>query len=156
MSLAFKLDINYDSPNPRSVFYFGGSLVDGGVQDYKVNVLKNANIDNDATPGLLSKELIASSVRGASQGSFDAEETFPRVADTAEEARGREQVDRETNDDEMDDPDNEDEYTKSSGGGGGGYGGGDSAQIPPGNKDDNTVDPNTDFLSLLQQSHPTT
>jgi hypothetical protein len=156
VSLAFKLDINYDSPNPRSVFYYGGSLLDGGVQDYKVNVLKNGNIDNDATPGLLSKELITSSVRGASQNSLDAEETLPRIADTTEEARGREQVSQESNDDEMDDPDNEDEYAKSSGGDVDGSGSrGDSSSFPSGIKDDKSVDQDMAFLNLLQQSHPT-
>lgn len=43
-ALSFKLHINYDSPNTRSIMYFGGSLENGAVQDYKARVLKNSNI----------------------------------------------------------------------------------------------------------------
>mmetsp|Transcript_3675 Transcript_3675/g.7531 ORF Transcript_3675/g.7531 Transcript_3675/m.7531 type:complete len:894 (-) Transcript_3675:382-3063(-) len=43
-ALSFKLNINYDSPNTRSIMYYGGSLENGKVQDYKARVLKNSNI----------------------------------------------------------------------------------------------------------------
>lgn len=46
-ALAFKLRINYDSPNNRSIVYYGGTLDNGGVEDYKSRVLKNSNIVNN-------------------------------------------------------------------------------------------------------------
>jgi len=47
VELAFKFGINYNTPNPRSIMYYGGSLLDGGVKDYKTRVLKNDNIQNN-------------------------------------------------------------------------------------------------------------
>jgi hypothetical protein len=47
IALSFKLHINYDKPNKRNIMYYGGSLVNGGVQDYKARVLKNSNINNN-------------------------------------------------------------------------------------------------------------
>lgn len=46
VSLSSKLHIKYDTPNTRSIMYYGGSLVDGGVKDYKTRVLNNSNIIN--------------------------------------------------------------------------------------------------------------
>lgn len=47
VSLAIKLHIKYDAPNKRSIMYYGGSLVNGGIKDYKTKVLTNSNINNE-------------------------------------------------------------------------------------------------------------
>jgi Mechanosensitive ion channel len=52
IDLAYKLRIHYDSPNARNILYHGGSLIDGGVQDFKANVLSNSNIINDGSTDL--------------------------------------------------------------------------------------------------------
>jgi hypothetical protein len=54
VSLACNLHIKYDTPNERSIMYYGGSLVDGAVRDYKARVLNNSNIinNNDFITGL--------------------------------------------------------------------------------------------------------
>lgn len=54
IALSFKLHINYDVPNERSIMYYGGSLVNGGVQDYKSRVLKNSNINNGGAADIKS------------------------------------------------------------------------------------------------------
>lgn len=41
--LAKKLGVNFDSPTARRVFYYGGSLVDGAVKDFKKNLLMDRN-----------------------------------------------------------------------------------------------------------------
>lgn len=83
--------------------YYGGSLVDGGVQDYKAYVLQNDNINNgnEILTGLVAKDMPVSSMRGASQTSLDDEEKAPRFVNTAAESRAMEQQTQETNDDEM-------------------------------------------------------
>ena len=51
------MKIQYDSPNPRNVTYYGGSLIDGGVQQYKGRILQRSNIsnDNEVLAGVMSK-----------------------------------------------------------------------------------------------------
>jgi hypothetical protein len=102
IALSFKLDINYDAPNPRTILYYGGSLVDGGVQDYKANVLQNDNIfnGNDILTGIVPKATITPVGRGTSQTSLDDEEKAPRFINTVAESRAMEQHTQETNDDE--------------------------------------------------------
>jgi hypothetical protein len=102
IALSFKLGINYDAPNPRTIMYYGGSLVDGGVQDYKANVLQNDNIlnGNDILRGPVPKATPAPVVRGASQSSLDDEEKAPRFVNTVAESRAMEQHSQDTNDDE--------------------------------------------------------
>lgn len=104
VALSFRLGINYDAPNTRSIMYFGGSLVDGGVQDYKANILQNDNISNDKEilPGLVPKDMLVTSVRNSSQRSLDNEEMAPRFGKTVMESRAMEQQAQDTNDDEMD------------------------------------------------------
>lgn len=102
IALSFKLGINYDAPNPRTILYYGGTLVDGGVQDYKANVLQNDNIfnGNDILTDVVPKATISPLMRGGSQTSLDDEEKAPRFANTVTESRAVEQHSQETNDDE--------------------------------------------------------
>jgi len=55
VALSFKLHINYDAPNERRILYHGGSLVNGGVEDYKSRVLKNSNINNKNDGNILTE-----------------------------------------------------------------------------------------------------
>ena len=41
--LAKQLEVNFDSPTSRRVFYYGGNLVDGAVKDFKKNLLMDRN-----------------------------------------------------------------------------------------------------------------
>ena len=54
IALSFKLHINYDEPNKRNILYYGGSLVNGGVQDYKARVLQNSNINDNNDGNILT------------------------------------------------------------------------------------------------------
>jgi hypothetical protein len=60
VSFAYKLHIHYDSPSIRSVTYYGGSLVDGGIKNYKTKILERSNIKNDSenVAGMLSREMV--------------------------------------------------------------------------------------------------
>jgi hypothetical protein len=71
VSLAFKLHIHYDSPNARTVTYYGGSLVDGGVKKYKTMILEGENIRNDSeiVTGMLPKDVVRSFPGGTFGGS---------------------------------------------------------------------------------------
>ena len=53
-ALSYKLDINYEVPNQRSIMYYGGHLENGGVQDYRLKVLKNSNIKNNGDCNFLT------------------------------------------------------------------------------------------------------
>lgn len=143
IALQFKLGINYDAPNTRSVMYFGGSLVDGGIQDYKANVLQNSNInnENEVMTGLVPKDLVPV-MRGASQNTLDDDEKALRFAKTVEESRVREQQHRETNDDEMDAPLEEDEHNDL-----------DDDEASSTSQSEAAGDANEAFLNLLQKSH---
>eukprot|EP00537_Pseudo-nitzschia_pungens_P010899 CAMPEP_0172391710 /NCGR_PEP_ID=MMETSP1061-20121228/8053_1 /TAXON_ID=37318 /ORGANISM="Pseudo-nitzschia pungens, Strain cf. pungens" /LENGTH=1098 /DNA_ID=CAMNT_0013122399 /DNA_START=125 /DNA_END=3421 /DNA_ORIENTATION=- len=46
VSLSYKLKIHYDGTNVRRILYYGGSLDNGGVKDYKTHLLNNSNIKN--------------------------------------------------------------------------------------------------------------
>ncbi|KAG7359815.1 hypothetical protein IV203_034913 [Nitzschia inconspicua] len=140
ITLSFRLGINYDSPNPRTIMYFGGSLVDGGVQDYKANVLQNDNIsnENDIITGLVPKDLRNASVRGKSQLSLDDEEKAPRYATTAMESRAMEQQTQETNDDEMESGSVDDQSPM---------------RASEEDEDPGADDANKAFLNLLKKSH---
>ncbi|KAL3920631.1 MAG: hypothetical protein SGILL_003161 [Bacillariaceae sp.] len=138
IKLTFDMGINYDQPNARSIVYFGGSLVDGGIQDYKANVLQNTNIknDNDVMTGLVPV------IRGASQTSLDADERAPRFVKTAEESRAMEQEHQETNDDEMDArPEEEGERD------------GMDDNLSAASSESGAADANDAFLKLLQKSN---
>jgi hypothetical protein len=62
VALAYKLRIKYDTPNTRSIMYYGGSLIDGGIKDYKTNVLANSNINDnnnkEVVPGMVPKWML--------------------------------------------------------------------------------------------------
>lgn len=70
VSLAFKFHIHYDSPNARTVTYYGGSLVNGGIKKYKTKILERSNIRNDSEiiAGILPSDV----VRQLSGQSFDS------------------------------------------------------------------------------------
>jgi hypothetical protein len=144
IALSFRLGINYDSPNPRTIMYYGGSLVDGGVQDYKVNVLQNANINNgnDILTGLVPKDMRVAFARSASQPSLDDEEKAPRYANTVIGSRAMEQHTQETNDDEMEGGSVEDETNEE-----------DDGDLKVVDSDEDAEDANEAFLNLLQKSH---
>jgi small-conductance mechanosensitive channel len=44
VELAAKLNVKFDSPDPRRVLYYGGSLVEGAVKDYKKDLLSSPNV----------------------------------------------------------------------------------------------------------------
>jgi hypothetical protein len=142
IKLTFDMGINYDQPNARSVFYFGGSLVDGGIQDYKANVLQNSNIknDNEVMTGLFPKDLVVPVVRGTSQNTLDDDERAPRVVKTAEESRAMEQEHQDTNDDEMDAPPEVDDLNDVD----------DNVSL---SSQSEAADANEAFLNLLKKSH---
>jgi hypothetical protein len=48
ITLATKMNVHFDSAAQQRVLYYGGSLVDGGVIDYKRNLLSNPNISTSA------------------------------------------------------------------------------------------------------------
>ncbi|KAG7359813.1 mechanosensitive ion channel [Nitzschia inconspicua] len=74
VSLAYKHHIHFDSPNPRSVTYYGGSLVDGGINKYKANILERKNIRNESKiiAGVLPADM-ARQLSGESSGVSNSE-----------------------------------------------------------------------------------
>ncbi|KAG7353641.1 hypothetical protein IV203_002996 [Nitzschia inconspicua] len=78
VSLAYKHHIHFDSPNPRSVTYYGGSLVDGGIKKYKANILERKNIRNDSKiiAGVLPADM-ARQLSGESSGVSSSEMIHP-------------------------------------------------------------------------------
>ena len=88
VALSFKLHINYDKPNKRSVMYYGGSLVNGGVQDYKACVLKNSNINNnndEILAGPISKSnIFATRSREDGRSIIDSKMRAPCVVATSQ------------------------------------------------------------------------
>ena len=76
-SLSFKLHINYDSPDTRSVMYYGGSLINGGVEDYKNRVLRNSNISNEKEDNILTGTIIPTKSSHDSTSIADSKKQAP-------------------------------------------------------------------------------
>ena len=135
IALSYKLHINYNTPNDRNITYYGGTLVDGGVKDYKANVLSNRNISspsgmefsfNSSRDGL-NETPRSSSVTDAST------ESYPR-SDI-----GNSIVEEEENEEDSDEEEDANE----------------SSDVAPGEVNRETPISPTDkqFLSMLQSSH---
>ena len=46
VDLAAKMKVQYDSAAPRRILYYGGTLNEGAVTDYKKNLVRPVNIDS--------------------------------------------------------------------------------------------------------------
>eukprot|EP00980_Cylindrotheca_fusiformis_P002338 scaffold543_cov119-Cylindrotheca_fusiformis.AAC.5 len=54
IELAKRLEVNFESPNPRSILYYGGTLVNGAVQEFKKDLLADeSNIQNRGDPSMM-------------------------------------------------------------------------------------------------------
>lgn len=51
--LAKKLKVNFDSPAPRRVLYYGGNLVSGAVKDFKKDLLMDENNITNGDPSMM-------------------------------------------------------------------------------------------------------
>jgi hypothetical protein len=56
ISLAQKMEVAFDSPQPRRILYYGGSLVEGAVEDYKKDLLKHRNLSTSGDLGSISQQ----------------------------------------------------------------------------------------------------
>jgi hypothetical protein len=84
MDLAKQLKVNFDSPTSRRVFYYGGTLVDGAVKDFKKDLLMDRNNISMGGPDdfLGSRRNLdhgrrATVPRGSSNEEADGEGTMP-------------------------------------------------------------------------------
>lgn len=51
--LSKEMEVNYDSPPPRRILYYGGNLVSGAVKDFKKDLLMDENNITNGDPSMM-------------------------------------------------------------------------------------------------------